>query len=86
MSVHRKSWNVRAAAVSIGYLEYTTMPNFPGNSPNPKASSPYPGANGVETIPPKLFRSKPEWMPVFDGAMNEYGYSIGAAPFCETSR
>ena len=35
MSVHRKSWNVRAAAASIGYLEYTTIPNFPGNSPNP---------------------------------------------------
>src|SRR5215204_4271765 len=25
-------------------------------------------------------------MPVFDGAMNAYGYSIGAAPFCDTSR
>jgi hypothetical protein len=28
-----------------------------------------------------LFRSLPVAMPVFDGPMNAFGYSIGAAPF-----
>ena len=45
------------------------MPNWPGYAPNPSASSPYPGVSGVVTVPPKLFRSKPEAMPVFDGAL-----------------
>jgi hypothetical protein len=33
-----------------------------------------------------LFRSNPDGMPVFEGAVNRYGYRIGAAPFWDTER
>ena len=55
------------------------MPNWPGKNPKPKASS------GPPTVP-SLFRSKPDGIPVLDGATNRYGYSIAAAPLCGTDR
>ena len=44
------------------------MPNWPGKAPKPKASSPPAGV-----ALPLLLRSKPDGMPVFDGAMKRYG-------------
>ena len=61
MSFHRKSWKVRIASSSIGNIEYTAIPNCPGKNPNPKASS------GPPTTP-LLLKSKPDGIPVLDGA------------------
>jgi hypothetical protein len=62
MSFQRKVWKVRTALISIGYIEYTAIPNWPGKNPKPSASSGPP-------MTPLLLRSKPDGMPVFDGAM-----------------
>ena len=51
-------------SVSMGNIEYTAMPNWPGKNPKPKAS---PG--GKSSTPPLLSRSNPEGIPVFDGAV-----------------
>ena len=67
MSFHRKFWNVRTESVAIGYFEYTTIPYWPGNWPNPHAS---PGPPSV----PSRSRSSPESTPVFTGAVKECGY------------
>ena len=66
MSAHRNSWKVRIASVSIGCLDRTSIPNWPGKNPKPKASSGPP-------MPPTLFRSNPDGMPVLEGAMNRCG-------------
>jgi hypothetical protein len=63
MSSQRKSWKVRTSSTSIGYFEYTTIPNCPGKNPNPKASF------GPPTTP-SFEKSMPDGMPVLDGAMN----------------
>ena len=80
MSFHLKSWKVRTPSGSIGYIEYTTIPNWPGKKPKPKASS------GPRRRCHALFRSLPDGMPVFDGAMYVNGYAIAAAPLCGTER
>ena len=67
MSFHRKSWKVRTLATSIGYFENTAIPNWPGKTPNPKASS------GSLAVTASLSRLNPDWMPVFDGATYRYG-------------
>lgn len=64
MSFQRNRWPVRMSSYAIGNREYTAMPSCPGKAPNPKASS------GPPTEP-LLLRSKPEGMPVLDGATNE---------------
>jgi hypothetical protein len=66
MSFQRNVWKVRTFAVSIGCIEYTAMPNWPGKKPNPSASL------GPPTEP-LLSRSKPDGTPVLLGAMNRYG-------------
>ena len=63
MSFQRKCWNVRTSSSWIGYLLKTTIPNWPGKNPKPKASLPAP----VVRLP-LLSRSKPLGMPVLDGA------------------
>src|SRR5919106_6512768 len=72
MSFHRNIWNVRILAVSIGKREYTAIPNCPGKKPNPNASSGPP-------MKLSLLKSKPDGMPVFEGATNRWGYTIGSA-------
>ncbi len=66
MSFHKKFWNVRMPEKSIGYLEYTAIPNWPGKKPNPNASF------GPPTML-LLSRSNPDGMPVLDGAVYRYG-------------
>ena len=55
---------------------------------HPELSREEPEAERVvrPTDTPLLSRSMPVGMPVFDGAMNAYGYVIGSAPFCDNSR
>jgi len=55
---------VRTSSTSIGYIEYTAMPNWPGKKPKPNESF---GAKSPAA--PLLSRSNPEYTPVFDGAL-----------------
>ena len=73
MSFQRNVWKVRTFAVSIGYREYTTIPNLPGNSPKPNESSPYAVSPGVTSMTPLLLRSLPLEIPVFDGPEDRNG-------------
>ena len=63
---HSRFWNVLTSCSTIGNRDSTTIPNWPGKSPNPKASSaPIDGAVVV--------RSNPDGTPVFNGAVKVYG-------------
>ena len=63
---HNRFWNVLTWSSTIGNRDSTTIPYWPGKSPNPKASFAPP------TVP-SLSRSNPDGTPVFDGAMKKYG-------------
>jgi hypothetical protein len=66
MSAQRNVWKVRTSSRTIGCIEYTAIPNWPGKAPKPNASSGPP-------IAPSLLRSMPDGMPVFEGATKRYG-------------